>query len=290
MNIYLNGKIIPPSEGLISVYDHGFLYGAGVYETLRIYNGTAFKLKEHIDRLFRSASFIKLNIGKTHEQIVQTIYQLLDANQLKNAVVRISISRGVGPIGLDPALCKEPTIVMMTYPFDGHPIEHYENGVYVAITKVRRNYKGALDPMIKSLNFLNNILAKIESIEANAFEPLMLNHQGYIAEGAITNVFFIREKTLYTPSVDVGILDGITRSTLMGLALKQGLKVVEGHFRKEEIYSADEIFLSNTTMEVMPVRKIDDKIIKNTPGPYTKELHQVFKDYVVDHCYRHRRQ
>src|SRR3990172_6243324 len=265
--LYFNGEIV--EKAMVSVYDHGFLYGDGIYETLRVYNGVVFKLREHLDRLFRSASRIKLNIGKTYDELEDGVYAVLKANRLREAYIRITISRGYGPIGLDPALCKQPTIAIIPVAFEGHPQEYYENGVQIIFTNTRRNYKQALDPMIKSLNFLNNILAKIEAIEADAYEAVMLNYQNFVAEGTICNIFFIKNSTLYTPSLDVGILDGITRTTIMQLAVKLGMQVEEGHYTKEDVYGADEVFISSTTMEVMPVRQVDSKHFEKVPGRLT---------------------
>ena len=279
--LYLNDEIVEPSKALISVYDHGFLYGDGIYETLRVYQGVVFKFREHLDRLFRSASRIKLNIGKTYEELEEAVYAVLRANQLKDAYIRISISRGYGPIGLDPSLCKKPTIAIIPIAFGGHPEENYEQGVKIIFTKTRRNYKAALDPMIKSLNFLNNILAKIEAIEAEAYEGVMLNYQDFVTEGTICNIFFIKNNTLFTPSIDVGILDGITRVIIMELASNLGMKTEKGHYRKEDVYIADEVFLSNTTMEIMPVRRADNQNYAITPGKWTKALHKAYKEYVA---------
>ena len=279
--LYLNDEIVEPSKALISVYDHGFLYGDGIYETLRVYQGVVFKFREHLDRLFRSASRIKLNIGKTYEELEEAVYAVLRANQLKDAYIRISISRGYGPIGLDPSLCKKPTIAIIPIAFGGHPEENYEQGVKIIFTKTRRNYKAALDPMIKSLNFLNNILAKIEAIEAEAYEGVMLNYQDFVTEGTICNIFFIKDSTLFTPSIDVGILDGITRVIIMELASNLDMKTEKGHYGKEDVYGADEVFLSNTTMEIMPVRRADNQNYAITPGKWTKALHKAYKEYVV---------
>lgn len=278
--LYLNGEIVEPSRALISVYDHGFLYGDGIYETLRVYQGVVFKLREHLDRLFRSAFRIKLNIGKTYEELEEAVYAVLRANKLKEAYVRISISRGYGSIGLDPALCEKPTIAIMPIAFGGHPEDNYERGVKIIFSKTRRNYKAALDPMIKSLNFLNNILAKMEAIEAEAYEAVMLNYQDLVAEGTICNIFFIKRDTLFTPSIDIGILDGITRVIVMELALNLGMKTGEGHYRKQDVYESDEVFLSNTTMEIMPVRQVDNKNFAKAPGRWTKALHRAYKEYV----------
>lgn len=257
--VYLNDKILPASEAKISIFDHGFLYGDGIYETLRVYDGVVFMLHEHLQRLFRSASLISLTIPKDFSEIKIALYDLLRANNLSNAYVRITISRGVGPIGLDPELCKEPTFVIIADEFKSYPKSFYEEGIKLIMANTRRNIKEALNPQIKSLNFLNNILAKIEAKEADAYEAIMLNASGYLAEGTISNLFFYSEDILCTPSVDCGILDGITRSLVIDLAIRNGIEVKEGFFLPEDLYGASEVFITNTTMEVMPVRRINNK-------------------------------
>jgi len=278
--LYFNGEIVEPSKAMISVYDHGFLYGDGIYETVRVYEGVVFKLREHLDRLFRSASRIKLNIGKNQDELEEAVYAVLKANQLKEAYIRITISRGYGPIGLDPALCKKPTVAIIPVAFEGHPKEYYERGVKIIFTNTKRNYKQAIDPMIKSLNFLNNILAKIEAIEADAYEAVMLNYKDFVAEGTICNIFFQKGSTLYTPSVEVGILDGITRTIIIELASKLGLQAEEGQYTKDDVYGADEVFISSTTMEIIPVRQVNNQHFDKVPGYWTKALHNAYKEYV----------
>jgi len=277
--IYLNNKLVPEDKAFISVFDHGFLYGDGIYETLRAYNGTVFMIDEHIERLFRSASMIGLALPKGHEEIKEAVYQTIKANRQKEAYVRITISRGTGPLGLDPALCPEPTFVIISKEFTDYPRSYYQKGVSIAIVNTRRNYKKALDPKIKSLNFLNNVLAKRESIERGAYEAVMLNHRGYLAEGTISNIFFVKNKVLCTPAVGVGILDGITRRLILDTARELGIHVREGRFNPDDIYSADEVFISNTTMEVMPVSRVDDK---KMPSKFTvtKQLHKAYRKEV----------
>jgi len=225
--IFLNDRLVHEKKAVISVFDHGFLYGDGIYETLRVYNGVVFMIDEHIERLERSASMIRLRLPMNREMIKRAVYRTIRANGLTDAVVRISVSRGEGPIGLDPALCPKPTFVIIAYPFKGHPRINYQKGVKVIIPGIRRNYKGAIDPRIKSLNFLNNILARIETKERGGFEAIMLNYRGYIAEGTISNVFFVKNDILCTPSVDVGILDGITRRLIIEIAQQKGMEVRE---------------------------------------------------------------
>jgi branched-chain amino acid aminotransferase len=281
--VFLNNRLVHEKRAMVSVFDHGFLYGDGIYETLRVYNGVAFMVDEHIERLHRSASMISLRIPLTHAKIRKAVYKTIRANGLDDAVVRISVSRGEGSIGLDPELCPEPTFVIIAYPFTGHPRINYERGVKLAIVETRRNYRRAIDPRIKSLNFLNNILAKIEAKKRGAFEAIMLNHRGYIAEGTISNIFFIKNKTLFTPAVDVGILDGITRGLIINMAREKGIEVIEGRFRPEELYSAEEIFISSTTMELMPVTMIDDIRIGTKPGRITRILHRAYKEKVEEY-------
>ena len=281
--IYLNNKLVPKAKAKISVFDHGFLYGDGIYETLRAYKGVVFMVDEHIERLFRSASMIGLKIPKTHEGIKSAIYKTIRKNGHKDAYIRISISRGAGPIGLDPELCAKPTIVIISNLFKEYPRKYYQQGVKICIANVRRNFKHALNPKIKSLNFLNNILAKIESKNRGAFEAIMLNYKDYITEGTITNIFFIKNNILYTPETDVGILDGITRKIILGTAKGMGIKTKEGKFKRNDIYSAKEIFISNTTMEVMPVTEIDNIKIGTTAGKITRKLHSAYKQHVADY-------
>ncbi len=276
--VFLNDRFVPKTEAVVSVFDHGFLYGDGIYETLRAYDGVVFRLDEHIERLFRSASFIGIDIPKGIDEIKSLIYESLIANRLRNAYIRITISRGTGPIGLDPDLCLQPTFVIITEPFKQYPGSYYKNGVRAIVSSVRRNAKESLNPKIKSLNFLNNILAKIEAKKNEAYEAIMLSVEGYLAEGTITNIFFIKDNTLFTPSTDVGILDGITRAIIIGLAIRSGMRVMEGRFSLEDLYSADEVFISNTTMELMPVREVDNKSFK--VGIKTKGLHKLYAEEV----------
>lgn len=280
--LYLNNKLVPQDRAVISVFDHGFLYGDGIYETLRAYKGAVFMIDEHIERLFRSASMIGLVLPKGHDGIKDAVYQTMHANGHKEAYVRITISRGPGPLGLDPALCPEPTFVIISKEFKDYPRSYYQKGVNIAIVNTRRNYRKALDPKIKSLNFLNNILAKRESIERGAYEAIMLNHRGHIAEGTISNIFFIKDNVLCTPATGVGILDGITRRIILDAARELGIKVNEGRFKPEDLYRADEVFISNTTMEVMPVSKIDE-VKAGTKRTITKHLHNAYRKKVAQY-------
>lgn len=259
MKVYLNDRVVLSAEAKISVFDHGFLYGDGIYETMRAYDGVIFMIDEHMRRLRRSAALIGLDIGKSTEELKLAIYETMQSNNLRAAYIRMTISRGVGAIGLDPALCKSPTFIVMAHEFKDYPKASYEEGLSLIISSVRRNLKEALNPQIKSLNFLNNILAKIEAIKADVDEALMLNAAGFLAEGTISNVFFVKDGILCTPSVECGILDGITRTIALELASRNGITTKEGEFMPEDLYAASEVFITNSTMEVMPVRRVDDK-------------------------------
>lgn len=257
MFVYLNDRIVPSADAKVSVFDHGFLYGDGIYETMRVYDGVVFMVDEHLQRLYRSASLIGLTIPKEISGIKLAMYETLRANGLNNAYMRLTISRGYGPIGLDPALCEKPTFIIVATDFKNYPHSYYEEGIPVIIASTRRNCKEALNPQIKSLNFLNNILAKIETKQTTANEAIMLNIEGFLAEGTISNIFFMKDGILCTPSVECGILDGITRGLVIDLALRNGLEVREGEFRPMDLFSASEVFVTNSTMEVMPVGRVD---------------------------------
>lgn len=278
MYVYLNNRLVPRSEAVVSVFDHGFLYGDGVYETMRIYDGAVFMLDEHLTRLHRSASMIGLTVPMDSNQIKAAIYNTLSTNSLRNAYVRLTISRGYGPVGLDPDLCGEPTLLIIAEDMKDYPKAFYENGIKVIISKTKRNLRDAISPQIKSLSFLNNILAKIEAKRGSAYEAIMLNVSGYITEGTISNVFFYRDGVICTPSIDCGILDGITRKVVLDIAARGGFFVQEGEFTKDNIYAATEVFITNSTVEIMPVCQVDE--VKYRVGNVEKLLHKMYRDEV----------
>jgi branched-chain amino acid aminotransferase len=277
MKIFLNDRIVPEHEAMVSVFDHGFLYGDGIYETMRAYDGIVFMLDRHIERLNRSASLIQLTVPSP-DSIRDAVYETIRANGLKSAYVRVTVSRGKGPIGLDPALCPKPTLVVIAEEFRAYPEKYYNEGVKFIIAKTRRNLIEALNPKIKSLNFLNNILAKIEAKERGAYEALMLNAEGFISEGTVCNIFFVSDSILCTPSVDTGVLDGITRELVIELAKETGLQVREGNFRTQDLFCASEVFFTNTTSEVMPVSQIED--VNYAVGDITRRLRKLYGDMV----------
>jgi branched-chain amino acid aminotransferase len=284
MLVYINGKIVPSQEAVVSAFDHGFLYGDGIYETMLVYDSVIFKLDEHLQRLYRSASLIGLTIHLDTDSLKIALYDTLLANKLKNAYVRLTVSRGHGAIGLDPELCSQPTIVIMAQQSKDYPKAFYQKGIHIIISETKRNLKEAIDPRIKSLNFLNNILAKIEAIKVGAYEAIMLNAHNQISEGTISNIFFVKDNVLCTPSLACGILDGITRGTVLELAVKEDMKVKEGKFTKEDVYGANEVFITNTSLEVMPVSKVDNTIYP--VGKITKRLQKAYKQEVRSYVAR----
>jgi len=286
--VYLNDRIVRRGEAVVSVFDHGFLYGDGVYETMRAYDDVVFMLDEHINRLQSSAAMIGLALPMDTGRMKAAIYDILGANSLKNAYVRLTVSRGYGPIGLDPSLCQVPTFVILAEDMKDYPRSFYDKGVRAIVSRVRRTPSVAINPRIKSLNFLNNILAKIDAKDVGAYEAIMLNMAGHIAEGTISNVFFVRDGIVCTPDTGCGILDGITRNIVLKLARKEGMMVTEGEFTTDDIYAATEVFVTNTTMEVMPIRQIDavlyevGNVGKFLRGLYIEEVRAYVKN-IKDH-------
>jgi len=281
MLVYLNGRFVAKEQAQVSVFDHGFLYGDGIYETMRAYGGTLFLLKKHLGRLKHSADAISLKLPLPLDKIGDALNESVSINKLREAYVRLHISRGPGEIGLDPALCVAPTMVIVAKPFHDYPVAYYEQGVSVAIVATRRNHPLALPPSIKGTNFLNNILAKVEAIQARVYEGIMLNWEGYVAEGTISNIFMVKKGVLYTPHLDTGILEGVTRDLVLRLAKRKKIPVKEAMLRPKDLMTSSECFITNTTMEIMPVTTIDKKKIgKGIPGPVTAALHQAYQKEV----------
>lgn len=281
MWIYLNDRFVQDHEAVISVFDHGFLYGDGVFETMRSYGPRLFMRDHHLARLYESADAIGLNVPVPLPQWTGILLEAMERNQVgtdqQDAYVRITVSRGVGDIGLDPALCASPTVVVMTKGLVPPASHLYEQGVSVIVASTRRNLPGALPPRIKATSFLNNILAKHEAITAKAFDSLLLNWEGHLTEGTTSNLFFIRNGRLSTPALDCGLLDGITRQVVIQLAKELHLPVAEGRFTIDELYQADECFLTNTSMEIMPVVAVGNRRVGDgIPGPLTHKLRARF--------------
>lgn len=278
--VWLNGELVPKSQAKVSVFDHGFLYGDGVFEGIRAYNGRVFMLDEHLDRLYESAKSIWLTIPMTKEEMKEAILKTLRANGLKDAYIRVVVSRGEGDLGLDPRKCSKPNVVVITDKIELFPEEFYERGIEMVTVSVRRNSPQALNPNIKSLNYLNNILAKIEAINAGKPEGLMLTIDGYVAEGTGENIFIVKKGVILTPPAHMGILKGITRQVVINLACESGIPVREEVLTLHDVYTADECFITGTAAEIMPVVKLDGRTIGDgVPGPITKALIKKFRQY-----------
>jgi branched-chain amino acid aminotransferase len=261
--IYINGRFWKKSEAKVSVFDHGLLYGDGIFETLRAYEGRILFLSRHISRLFASASAIFLQIGRSPDDIREILYQTLAQNHLTDAYIRLSVTRGEGEIGLNPVLCPLPTTIIQAKPFAGHPQEIYQRGIRASLVQVRRNAPQTTGPSIKSLNFLNNILAMQEALRAGAQEAVMSSTDGWVSEGSVSNIFWVRNGVLKTPDLRVGLLAGVTREAVLEIAVQQGLEVDEGYFLPDDLLGADEVFVTNTTYEVMPVTSLGQAPVNN---------------------------
>ena len=278
MWIYLNDKFVTRDQAMISVFDHGFLYGDGVFETLRAYKGRFFQVALHIARLRGSCESIGLPLPIPDVRWPALLAETLRRNELSDASIRITISRGEGEIGLDPTLCPCPTVVIMARAFRPYSPEFRQNGVHLALVKIRRNPISAQSPEIKSLSYLNNILAKHEATRVGCFDALMLNMDGFLTECTTSNVFFIKKGQLCTPAVQCGILRGVTRDVVTMLAREEGVPVVEGSFTSDQLLAAEECFITNTGMEVMPVSQVDgQRFGVACLGSLTVKLQQLFQ-------------
>jgi branched-chain amino acid aminotransferase len=287
--VYLDGEFLPKEKATISVFDHGFLYGDGVFEGIRAYSGRVFRLDEHVERLYRSAKAIMLDIPLTVAEMREAILETCRRNNLANGYIRVVVSRGPGDLGIDPRNCHgKATVVVIADKLTMYPASMYENGMAIITTATRRNSPAALDPNIKSLNYLNNILAKIEVNRAARAggdipvgEGLMLNLDGYVAEATGDNIFLVTGGKLITPPTHVGILEGITRNCVLELAAQVGIPAEERVFTLTTVYGANEIFLTGTGAEVVPVVRVDDRTIADgKPGPITKQLIAAFRQLV----------
>ncbi len=275
--VYIGGKLHEKADAKVSVFDHGLLYGDGVFEGLRAYNGRVFKLDEHVDRLYDSARAIHLVIPMARPAMRQAVVDTLAANELRDAYIRLIVTRGAGSLGLDPRKTTDPQIIIITDSISLYPEELYTHGLKIITAGTIRNHPAALNPRIKSLNYLNNILAKIEATNAGCLEAIMLNTEGKVAECTGDNIFVVRHGEVHTPSIDSGLLEGITRQAVIDLARQSGLTVIERTMDRHDVYTADECFLTGTAAEVIPVIECDARPIGDgKPGPITKDLHRRF--------------
>lgn len=282
MLIYLDGNLVPKEQALVSVFDHGFLYGDGVFEGIRVYGGNVFRLKEHITRLYESAKTIALEIPMNQEEMIEATTRTVAANEKRDAYIRLVVSRGPGDLGIDPAKCKRATVVIIVATIALYPEEHYQNGVQLVTASVRRIPMESLDPRVKSLNYLNNIQAKLEAKNAGCLEAVMLNHHGLVAECTADNIFMVKNGVLKTPDLMQGALAGITRAAVLDLAGERGIETQETVMGLHDLYNADECFLTGTGAEIVPVVGIDGrKIHDGKPGPMTKTLLAAFRELRV---------
>jgi branched-chain amino acid aminotransferase len=275
--ISINGKLFDKADARISVYDHGLLYGDGVFEGIRIYAGKVFRLREHIDRLYESAKHIYLEIPWSRDQMAEEVLRTVRANAKQEGYIRLVVTRGAGGLGLDPNKTSDPQVIVLVDDISLYPARYYEEGLEVITSSFIRNHPNALNPRIKSLNYLNNILAKIEAVRAGCQEALMLNHVGEVAECTGDNVFVVKHGLVRTPPPNAGILEGITRDAVIELAQAAGIPLEQAALTRHDVYSADECFLTGTAAEVVPVVKVDGRVIgSGKPGPVTRQLRERF--------------
>ncbi len=277
--VYIDGTFYDESEAKVSVFDHGLLYGDGVFEGIRAYNGKVFLCQEHIDRIYEGANYICINIPMTKKEMEKALYAALKENGLKDAYIRLIVTRGTGCLGLNPFKCVKPSIIIIASSIELYPPELYEQGLSIITSAVPAVNPEALNPRVKSLNYLNNILAKMEALNAGMFEAIMLNSQGNVAECTGDNIFIVKNGVVKTPPVTAGILEGCTRNALLKLAKDAGIPAQEVNLQRYDLYAADECFLTGTAAELIAVTKIDGRILGDgKPGPMTRKLLGMFRD------------
>ena len=281
LKVWIDGKLLDKDDAKVSVYDHGLLYGDGVFEGIRAYSGRIHRLDVHLRRLYDSAKAIRLTIPISQETFAAAIAETVKANNLTDCYIRALVTRGPGYLGLNPNKCPKPSVIIIADTIEMYPKEVYERGMAVITASVIRNHPNALSPRIKSLNYLNNILAKIEAVDAGVAEAIMLNHEGNVAECTADNIFIVRDGIIYTPTTFDGILEGVTRDTILMLCGRMGIKGVEKTLTRHDLYVADECFITGTGAEVVPVTKIDGRMIgAGEPGPLTNRVMEAFHKFV----------
>ncbi|MEA2710324.1 MAG: branched-chain amino acid aminotransferase [Phycisphaerales bacterium] len=281
LKVWIDGKLFDKDDAKVSVYDHGLLYGDGVFEGIRVYAGRIFRAEAHLARLYDSAKSIRLEIPLAQKDFLAAIEQTVKANNFTDCYIRAVVTRGVGFLGIDPNKCKSPSVIIIADSIQVYPKELYEKGMAVITSSVIRNHPAALSPRIKSLNYLNNILARMEATDAGVAEAIMLNHLGNVAECTADNIFIVRRGKVLTPTIVDGILEGVTRQAILDLCKRLDIPHVEQSFQKHDLFVADECFVTGTAAEVAPVTKIDGRIIGDGhPGPITKRLIEAFHKYV----------
>jgi branched-chain amino acid aminotransferase len=282
MQIFVAGKLVPKEQAAVSVFDHGLLYGDGVFEGLRSYGGKVFKLAEHVDRLYQSARAILLTIPMSQEEMAKAINDTCAANNIRDGYIRVVVTRGAGSLGLDIRKTANPVVIIIADTIQLYPKELYESGLAIITASTQRQPPTALNPRIKSLNYLNNVLARIEGTLAGCEEVLMLNHKGEVAECSADNIFLVKKGEVFTPPLDAGILEGITRNSVLDLCHEAGIKAHQSTLTRHDVYVADECFLTGTAAELAPVVKVDGRTIgAGKPGPVFKRLLGLFKELVT---------
>jgi len=273
MKIYIDGKYYDEKNARISVMDHGLLYGDGVFEGIRAYNGRVFRLAEHIDRLFCSAKAILLTLPMTRGEIMEAVLAACRRNRVRDGYIRLVVTRGVGSLGLNPNHCKQPSVIIIAGKIQLYPAELYQRGLQIITVPTTRNLHSAVNPAIKSLNYLNNILAKIEAMNGGCDEAIMLNAQGFVAECTGDNIFIVKGGQLFTPPLSAGALHGITRGVVLELARENGMTVSEPDLTRYDLFNADECFLTGTGAEIIAAVKLDGRVIGDgKPGPVTNRF------------------
>ncbi|MEA1960165.1 MAG: branched-chain-amino-acid transaminase [Bacillota bacterium] len=283
LKIYLNGQFVAEDEAKVSVFDHGYLYGDGVFEGIRAYHNSVFRLEDHVNRLYDSAKAINMEIPMSKQEMGEIILETCRKNDLRDAYIRVVASRGKGDLGLDPNKCPVPTVVCIASNITLYPEEMYVNGLEVITVPTRRNGPEGVNPRIKSLNYLNNIMAKIEASIAGVSEAILLNQEGYVAECTGDNIFLVKNGVIKTPATHVGLLEGVTRNEVIKLARDFGYQLEETTFTRYDLFVADEVFLTGTAAELIPVTKIDTRVIGDgKAGPVFKELLTRFRELVKE--------
>ena len=280
--VWINGELLDQEDAKISVFDHGLLYGDGVFEGIRVYGGEIFRCQEHVDRLWDSARAINLAVPIGKDELVSAMRDAMEANAITDGYIRVVLTRGAGTLGLDANLCEDPQVIIIAATVKLYPQEYYEKGLEVITCGTVRNLANAVDPRIKSLNYLNNILAKIEAQRAGVREAIMLNARGMVAECTGDNIFIVKDGEVVTPPVSAGILAGVTRQVVLDLAREDGMAVAERDMSRYDVYTADECFLTGTAAELIPVVRVDGREIGDgKPGPVTNRLLEMFRKEVA---------
>jgi branched-chain amino acid aminotransferase len=280
LKIWIDGQLLDESQAKVSVFDHGLLYGDGVFEGIRVYKSNIFEIEAHLKRLYESARVIRLEIPIGSEEMTKAMYETVQANNIADGYIRLVVTRGIGNLGLNPFTCKRACVIIIASTIQLYPEELYTRGMKVISAVTVRNHPLAIPPQVKSLNYLNNIMAKIEALDNNVPEAIMYNHEGYVAEATGDNIFIVRDGVLYSPPVQAGSLEGITRSVVIKLAKREGITFVEKNLTRFDLYVADEFFLTGTAAEVIGIVEIDGRVVgSGKPGPITQRLRTKFFEY-----------